>query len=326
MSSFPNLPASLSSFASLSFNYSGPKFDSHVHLSSIDEIQTMLSVSDFFNIRKILGIVRGNRISELSSSFPDLFTFAHFFPMKSLFSDSPSQISSFVDDFYSQGFSVLKTWFSPRLLDYTDSHLDPDEIYFGNPRFSSLFSRMEDLGMILLTHIADPDLLYETSYQPSSKYGSKEAYLSSFESFLSQYPRLKVIGAHLAGQPEHLDRLSDWLTRFPNLYVDTGSAKWMAREFAYQKDKVLSFFSSFSDRILYGTDIVSGRTNREPIPAYYYNRYLSFQALFETDVNLPLPIPDPENDNQTSISGLNLSSEILDQIYWKNASSLFKDA
>ncbi|MHA1911118.1 MAG: amidohydrolase family protein [Candidatus Kariarchaeaceae archaeon] len=326
MPSFPDLPSSLSSFSFLSFNYSGPKFDSHVHLSSIDEIQTMLSISDYFNIRKILGIIRSDRISELSSSFPDLFTFANFFPMKSLFSDSPSQISSLVDDFYSQGFSVLKTWFSPRLLDYSASDLDPHEINIDNPRFSSLFSRMEDLGMILLTHISDPDLLYDISYQPPSKYGSKETHLSSFESFLSQYPRLKVVGAHLAGQPEHLDRLSDWFTRFPNLYVDTGSAKWMAREFAKQKDKTLSFFSSFSDRILYGTDIVSGRTNREPIPEYYFNRYLSFQALFETDVNLPLPIPDPDNNNQTYISGLNLSSEILEQIYWKNASNLFKGA
>ena len=128
----------------------------------------------------------------------------------------------------------------------------------------------------------------------------------------------------MAGQPEDLQQLDTWLDNYPNLYVDTGSAKWMVREFAYKKEEVLKFFTKHSDRILFGTDFVAGRKDREPIPGYYINRFLSFQALWETNAKeIPFPIPDPENDNKTVINGLDLPIKILKKIYWENSSKLF---
>jgi hypothetical protein len=53
----------------------------------------------------------------------------------------------------------------------------------------------------------------------------------------------------------------------------------MVREFAYKKEEVFKFFTKHSDRILFGTDFVAGRKDREPIPGYYINRFLSFQTI-----------------------------------------------
>ncbi|MBD3190477.1 MAG: amidohydrolase family protein, partial [Candidatus Heimdallarchaeota archaeon] len=130
---------------------------------------------------------------------------------------------------------------------------------------------------------------------------------------------------HMAGQPEHLDNLGRWLDKYPNLYVDTASAKWMARAFSQQKEKAKKFFIKYSNRVLFGTDMVSGRTDREPLPNYYYNRYLTFQALWETAVEgLKMPIPDPENNNETKINGLDLPLNVLKKLYWENGKQLFK--
>ncbi|MHA1156882.1 MAG: hypothetical protein ACTSQK_12310 [Candidatus Heimdallarchaeota archaeon] len=75
---------------------------------------------------------------------------------------------------------------------------------------------------------------------------------------------------------------------------------------------------------MFGTDIVTGRNDRVPIPGYYYMRYLSLLALLETDVrDLPLPVEDPENNNKTVINGLDLPMNVLRKIYWENAKRLF---
>ena len=101
--------------------------------------------------------------------------------------------------------------------------------------------------------------------------------------------------------------------------------KWMARKISYKTEEFVECFKQYQNRILFGTDIVTGRTDREPIPGYYYLRYLSYLALLETDVeNLPLPLEDPDNDNKTVINGLNLPMKILRKIYWTNSSKFFK--
>ena len=99
----------------------------------------------------------------------------------------------------------------------------------------------------------------------------------------------------------------------------------MAREFSYNPEETREFFINYQDRIFFGTDIVTGRSDREPIPGYYYLRYLSLLALLETDVrNLPLPLEDPENNNETVINGLDLPMKVLRKIYWENSKKYFK--
>ncbi|MHA1356247.1 MAG: amidohydrolase family protein [Candidatus Heimdallarchaeota archaeon] len=141
---------------------------------------------------------------------------------------------------------------------------------------------------------------------------------------MKRHPNLQIQVAHLAGQPEDLVNLGRWLDTYPNLIVDFSSAKWMAREFSYKVEETQEFFKTYQDKLLFGTDIVTGRSDREPIPGYYYLRYLSMQALLETDVqNLSLPLADPDNNNETVINGLNLPMNILRKIYWDNAAKFF---
>ncbi len=317
-------------FLEMNQKYRGPKFDAHVHLRNKEDIESMIGYSEEFNVKKMLGIMHEDNRKELDDAFPDKFVYAKFLAFADYFKGEKKKGLEDLEQAYADGYSVIKIWFAPRWKDYAIDRYglkrDTNHNYsLNSPLLEPFFERLDDLNLTLLLHVSDPDLMYGDRYQPESKYGTKKEHLEEFKSILSEYPKLKIIGAHMAGQPEHLENLSTWLKNYPNLYVDLASAKWMVREFGENIDLTRAFFDRHADRILFGTDIVSGRTDREPLPGYYIHRYVAFQALLETDVRKhPLPIPDPDNDNHTVINGLNLSKDVLEKVYWKNSFRLFQ--
>lgn len=310
-----------------SSKYNGPKFDAHVHLGSIDGIHNLIKFREEFNIKKSVGIIWGNDYDKLETNFPDKFVLAKYFRSRQLFKAKPNLklTLDLIEKIYQQGFPVVKFWFGPRVRDFVREQfkIDPPKIRLSDPFFKSIFAKIEELGLILLIHVSDPDLWYEKVYQPVSRYGTKREHIDDFEEILSSFPNLKVQQAHFGSQPEDLENLARWIESYPNYYIDISSARWMARELGRYPKKAREFFIKYSDRILFGTDLVQDRN--KPISDYYRTRYFTFLAILETSVrDVPLPFPDPENDNNTKINGLDLPLDVLKKIYWENAIKFFK--
>jgi len=310
-----------------SAKYYGPKFDAHVHLGRMKGIKVLIKFREEFNIKKSVGIVWEDNIEELNTKFPDKFVLANYFRSKHLFDVNANHklLTDAIDQIYQLGFPIIKFWFGPRWRDYVKAQfkIEPRNFRLSDEPFKSIFAKIEELGLILLIHVSDPDLWYEKVYQPVSRYGTKKEHLDDFEVVLSSFPKLKVLQAHFGSQPENLENLSRWFESYPNYYIDTSSARWMARELGRYPEKAREFIIKYSDRILFGTDLVQDRN--KPVSTYYRSRYFTFQALLETSVrDLPLPFPDPENNNDTKINGLDLPFDILKKIYWENANKLFK--
>ena len=307
--------------------YKGPKFDAHVHLGSIDGIHNLIKFREEFNIKKSVGIVWGNGYDELEARFPDKFVLAKYFRSRELFKAKPnlSLTLDSIEKIYHQGYPVVKFWFGPRVRDFVRDQfkIDPPMIKLTDPFFKSIFAKIEELGLTLLIHVSDPDLWYEKVYQPVSRYGTKREHIDDFEEILTMFPNLKVQQAHFGSQPEDLENLARWFELYPNYYIDTSSARWMARELGRQPKKAREFFIKYSNRILFGTDLVQDRN--KPISEYYRTRYFTFQAMLESPCrDVPLPFPDPENNNNTKINGLDLPLDILKKIYWENAIKFYK--
>ncbi len=310
----------------LPIKYNGPKFDAHVHLGSKKGISKLIKYREEFNIKKSVGIVWDDSQEVYETRFPDKFVLAKYFRSKHMFTphSDPILLTNEIEKIHLQGFPIVKFWFGPRVRDYVKEYfkIETKKIQLSDPFFKSIFAKMEELGLYLLIHVGDPDLWYEKVYQPVDRYGTKKEHLDDFEEILSSFPKLKVIQAHFGSQPEDLENLSRWFESYPNYYVDTSSARWMARELGRYPKKAREFFIKHSDRILFGTDIVQDRN--KPVSTYYQTRFFTFQALLETSVrDLPLPFPDPENDNNTRINGLDLPLDVLKKIYWENANKFF---
>ena len=317
-------------FQSIERKYTGPVFDAHTHLGKVEDVATMIKYENQFNVKKIFGIVRDTRNrDELEEAFPNLFVYSIFLSIREDLQGDINASMNFLEQAKKDGFKIGKLWFAPRWANYfTRDNLNvkfrPQDVHLNDPKLEPIFQRLNELKFTLLLHVSDPDLIYKKNYQPASKYGTKEDHINALKNILEWFPNVTIVGAHMASLPENLNLLDNWLDTYPNLYVDTGSAKWMVREFGTKIDETLAFFDKHQDRILFGTDFVAGRGDREPIPGYYINRFLSFQALFETNVrNLAFPIPDPENDNKTKINGLDLPKNILQKLYWKNACKVY---
>jgi len=312
-------------FEHIRFKYAGKKWDAHVHLYRLEDTAELISYAAEYKVEKFTAIVRDDwHIYE--EAFPGQFVFARFIISQNVFNGHLQKALEDLQAIADAGYPFVKLWYSPRWRRFVEEHFQANVEGFrlDAPALDPLFQKIEDLNLGLLLHSADPDLFYRLKYQPESYYGSKTQHLKELENILNKHPEMKIQVAHMAGQPEHLDHLAQWLDKYPQLYVDTSSAKWMARAFSYNPEVARQFFLDYQNRILFGTDIVTGRTDREPIPGYYYLRYLSFQALLETDIQkFPLPLDDPENNNETIINGLDLPLKVLRKIYWENSRKFY---
>ena len=78
----------------------------------------------------------------------------------------------------------------------------------------------------------------------------------------------------------------------------------------------------YSDRVLFGTDLFSGRGERD----YFSNRYVAQRILWETskrDIPLPFIDADTTHIGGTFINGLDLPLIVLKKFYWENANRIY---
>jgi len=72
---------------------------------------------------------------------------------------------------------------------------------------------------------------------------------------LQRHPDIKVVFAHFFFMSAQLERLGEYLDRYPNMCVDLTPGIEMYRNFSKNPEGARNFFRKYQDRILYGTDI-----------------------------------------------------------------------
>jgi hypothetical protein len=168
----------------------------------------------------------------------------------------------------------------------------------------------ERLGMICMTHVADPNTWFATKYADREKYGAKLDHYTPLRRALDRFAT-PWIAAHLGGFPEDLAFLDRLLESHPNLHLDTSATKWMVRELGrHPRDEIVSFLDKWRGRILFGTDTVTtdehlregdkasemGKkaTSREGAYDLYASRYWALRMMWEGHGEVESPIADPD--------------------------------
>lgn len=253
-------------------------------------------------------------------------------------------IQRFHDDF---GARMMKVWASPRLRDFVPSLASAP---FGVTDLAEIDSKWriehcrlaQQLGMMYMVHVADPDTWFTAKYGNVGKYGVKLAQYQGLERMLDRFTA-PWVAAHMGGWPEDLAFLDGLLTRHANLYLDTSATKWVVRELSkHPRSQVVDFFTQWSGRILFGSDLVvmddqlspqkrmgsgMGDLASSPEQAFelYASRYWALRTMFETDYDGPSPIADPDLkmveparfDDLSSprLQGLKLAADVLKVLY-----------
>jgi predicted TIM-barrel fold metal-dependent hydrolase len=302
-----------------------PIFDAHVHLVDTDALDMLVQVGKDFGVKEWLLICHSLGAKKYAEEeYPGCFTFAKYLPGVMRFVDGIEPILREIATLHEEGYQVAKMQSAPVMRGRASA--DPEALRMDDDEMARIFDSLKDEGIPFLLHLSDPDTYYATKYTDSSIYTSKERDLEEMEGVLKRHSSVKIQFAHFAAQPEipRLDNLERWFDTYSNFIIDTSSARWMSRELSKDPKRAREFLVKYQDRIVFGTDCVAWRPERD----YYEGRYLALRLLLESTVeNRPLPFPDADtvDSGGTFINGLHLPVDVLRKIYWKNAKDFYAE-
>ena len=217
-----------------------------------------------------------------------------------------------------RGLKVLKDWG----LGVRDS--SGKLVPIDDPRMDPVWEECGRLGIPVAIHSTDPEAFFtptdakneryeELMHNPSwSFYGadfpSKTALLDQRNHVIAKHPRTIFIALHVANWPENLDVVSEWLRKYPNMYVEFGARE---AELGREPRRAAQFFNEFQDRIMFGTDA-------EPVPEMYANYFRWLETGDEY-----FPYWNYPEQGRWMIYGMKLPDSILEKVYHANAERVF---
>jgi hypothetical protein len=218
-----------------------------------------------------------------------------------------------LEAFYNLGSRIIKFHMAPATMNRSGLRLD-------SPALQPVIREAAARKMILMSHVGDPETWYSGKYA-DGKFGTRADHYAMWEAKLEEYRDHPWLGAHLGGNPEDLARLQGMFDRFPNLYLDCSATRWMVREISLRRDAAREFFIRNQDRILFGSDQVSGDDRGFDFLA---SRFWAHRKLWETAYVGPTPITDPDlpADKQPILQGLALPDVVLQKLYHDNVVKL----
>ena len=202
---------------------------------------------------------------------------------------------------------------------------DGSLVRIDDPRWDPIWAACGRLKLPVLIHTADPAAFFlpidetnerseELSRHPDwsfhgERFPSREALLAARNRVIARHPKTIFIGAHVANNPEDLETVSEWLERYPNLYVEIASR---IGELGRQPYTAGKFFRRHSDRILFGTD--------GPWPETRLRLYWRF--LESRDEYFPYSEKEIPPQGFWRIYGLGLPADVLRRVYQQNAARI----
>jgi len=217
-----------------------------------------------------------------------------------------------------RGLKILKDW-GLGVRDKSGKLVPIDD-----PRMDPVWEECGRLGIPVAIHSTDPEAFFsptdarneryeELMHNPTwsfydHKFPDKQTLLDARNHVIAKHPHTTFIALHVANWPENLDVVSDWLRKYPNMYVELGARQ---AELGRQPRRAAQFFGEFQDRILFGTD-------SEPVPAMYANyfRWLETQDEY-------FPYWGYPGQGRWMIYGLGLPDLVLEKVYHRNAEKIF---
>lgn len=205
---------------------------------------------------------------------------------------------------------------------------------FDDPVFAPYWEKMAETQTPLIFHVNDPETFWDAEKAPDwarergwfygdGTYIDNEEQYRQIMNVLDKHPDLNVTFAHFFFLSGQLNRLGDYLDRYPHMHVDLTPGIEMYLNFAENPQKARDFFIQYQDRILYGTDIGAralladregGIQEEESLARIEVVRgFLEKEGPFSLHHQGFL-----FGGSETVFQGIDLPDEVLNKIYYQN--------
>ncbi|MCH2132287.1 MAG: amidohydrolase [Phycisphaerales bacterium] len=336
-------------YLALAHEFSPPIVDVHTHLFGPEAARCYRDVAKAYGITLTYSMTPLDRVDGVRDVLGDAVQFiavpdwGHADPLHAFGDGFLEQIRAF----HSRGTRIVKFWVAPRSRDIGREIGDPTLMNLDSPYRRRAMDLAAELGMMFMTHVADPDTWFQTKYADADQYGTKREQYEPLERLLDIYAQ-PWIAAHMGGWPEDLEFLDGLLERHDNLHLDTSATKWMVRELSkHDSGRFEAFLRQWKGRILFGSDIVVRDEHLAPQPEdsmpqqasspeeavdLYASRYWALRTLFEGTYDGPSPIADPDLEmtdpstfgplDSPRLHGHGLPADVLASVYHDAARAL----
>jgi hypothetical protein len=327
--------------------------DAHTHVNGVNASLIWRDAARAFGIKHVLTQVRLEDCQTVRDALGDMVSFIAF-PNFRTMDRWRAMTTTYLEDIVQFrnrfGAKVAKFWNAPRLRELFPHGTGSELVEMDGAWRVQAADLAESLGMMMMVHVADPDTWFSTKYVNHRVFGRKIDQYRGFRVMLDRY-KGPWIAAHMGGWPEDLSFLDEMLTGHANLYLDTSATKWVVRALsAHEPARVRDFFMKWKTRILFGSDIVTTDEHLLPVkpeakhpmadladsPAaafdLYSSRYMALRLLLETEYDGESPIADPDlmlvdpaahgPMSAPRLRGISLPREVLERVYFRNASEL----
>ena len=217
-----------------------------------------------------------------------------------------------VDGYRNLGCRVVKFHLAPGTM-------QKHGLTLGSERLRRYVGMAIDRGMVVMTHIGDPQTWYDSPKRYGGDpefWGTRTEHYDAWEALLEETRGHPWWSAHLGGNPEDLPRLSRMLDSYPDLMMDLSATKWVVRALAAERDAAREFVIQYQDRLMWGSDQVSQDLRDFD---FYASRWWCHRKLWETAYVGESPIADPDApDGVPQLRGLALPTEVLQKLYRDN--------
>ena len=301
--------------------------DAHNHLDSM-EPRDVLAIMDACGIERTLNITMktGDEAIAMLRKFQatDRDRFATMAWMDWTGIEAESFWPKLTDQFermVEAGACGLKLWkdLGLRLRDH-----DGKLLHIDDERLVPLFEKAEELNVPIMFHTADPDAFFRPIDRFNERYEelaahpdwafldaeiSKPELLAQRDRVFARHPGTRFVAAHLAESGENLDRVAAMLEKNPNVCVDMSAR---VAELGRQPYRARDFFLRFTDRILFGADLL-------PDVAMYRQHYRFFET-WDEYIDYP---SHASRQGRWQVYGIGLPAEVLVTVYRTNAQRVY---
>ena len=313
-----------------------PAIDVHNHLRKIvdsgEDISKLVKIMDDCNVKAVVDLDGGfgenldKHLNVLKEEYPDRFIIYARIDWNKINEPDFSEYSAKqLEEAVKKGVQGLKI---SKRLGLGIKEADGSYLRVDSPKLDAVWAKCGELGIPVEIHTSDPagfftpldehnewlEILFDFPNWMFNKpeFFSRNELLEQRNNVIAKHKNTIFSGAHMGNNPENLQKVAEWLDKYPNFYVNIDAR---LAELGRQPYTARKFMIKYSDRVMFGTDGYKST----PINTAMYRAHWRF---LETD--------DEYMDIQEShtvvpswrVYGLYLPDDVLEKVYYLNAKKM----